>query len=80
VLGAARAPEALDELVRLVDGGRTLLGRRRLLPRSRELVAALAALATGWRDEPRALELLALAAVSNDADVRAATDPEPAAS
>jgi hypothetical protein len=80
VLGAARAPEAFAELVKLVDGGRTLLGKRKLLPRSRELVAAVAALATGWRDEPRALELLALAAVSDDADVRAATDPEAASS
>jgi hypothetical protein len=80
VLGVARAPEALQELVKLVDGGRTLLGKRKLLPRSRELVAAVAALATGWRDEPRALELLALAAVSVDSDVRAATDPEAAAS
>jgi hypothetical protein len=76
LLGIARAPEAFDELVKLVDGGRRLLGRRKLLPRSRELVAAITALATGWRSEPRALELLALAALSNDADVRAATDPE----
>jgi hypothetical protein len=80
VLGAARSPEAFAELVKLVDGGRTLLGKRKLLPRSRELVAAVAALATGWRDEPRALELLALAAVSDDADLRAATDPEAASS
>jgi hypothetical protein len=80
VLGAARTPEAFAELVKLVDGGRTLLGKRKLLPRSRELVAAVAALATGWRDEPRALELLALAAVSDDADLRAATDPEAASS
>jgi hypothetical protein len=77
VLGVTRAPEAFEELVKLVDGGRTLLGKRKLLPRSRELVAAVTALASGWRTEPRALELLALAAVSNDADVRAATDPEP---
>ena len=80
VLGAARTPEAFAELVKLVDGGRTLLGKRKLLPPSRELVAAIVALATGWRDEPRALELLALAAVSDDADVRAATDPESLAS
>ena len=60
--------------------GRTLLGKRKLLPRSRELVAAIAALATGWRAHPRTLELLALAAVSDDADVRAATDPEAAES
>lgn len=76
VLGTARAPEALDTLVALVDGGRTLLGRRKLLPRSRELVAALTALATGWGSDPRARELLALAAVSNDPAIRAATDPE----
>src|SRR5262249_48009854 len=80
VLGAARAPEALAELLRLVDGGRTLLGRRRLLPRSPEPGAAPAAPATGGRGEPRAPQPPALAAVSNDADVRAATDPEPAAS
>jgi len=80
VLGAARTPEAFEELVKLVDGGRTLLGKRKLLPRSRELVAAIAALATGWRAHPRTLELLALAAVSDDADVRAATDPEAAES
>ena len=76
VLGVARAPEAFEELVKLVDGGRTVLGKRRLLPRSRELVAAVAALATGWRAHPRGMELLLLAAVSDDADVRAATDPE----
>jgi hypothetical protein len=80
LLGVARAPEALAALVALVAGGRTLLGKRKLLPRSRELVAAVGALATGWRNEPRALELLALAAISNDAEVRAATDPEAAQS
>ena len=80
LLGVARAPEAFQQLVTLVDGGRTLLGKRKLLPRSRELVAAVTALAMGWRTEPRALELLALAAISNDAEVRAATDPEGAQS
>jgi len=80
LLGVARAPEAFQQLVTLVDGGRTLLGKRKLLPRSRELVAAVTALAMGWRAEPRALELLALAAISKDADVRAATDPEGAQS
>ena len=40
----------------------------------------MAALATGWRNQPRALELLALAAISNDTEVRAATDPESAQS
>ena len=80
LLGMVRVTDAFEELVTLVDGGRTLLGKRKLLPRSRDLIAAVAALATGWRNEPRALELLALAAVSGDADVRAATDPEAAES
>lgn len=80
VLGRARTPEALDMLLALVDGGRSLLGRRKLLPRSRELVAALTALASGWGTDARARELLARAARSNDPAIRAATDPEAAAS
>jgi hypothetical protein len=79
VLGLARTPESFDVLLSLVDGGRTLMGRRKLLPRSREMVAALTALASGWGAEPRAMELLARAAVSDDPVVRAATDPEAAA-
>jgi HEAT repeat protein len=79
VLGLARTPESFDVLLSLVDGGRTILGRRKLLPRSREMVTALTALATGWGTEPRALELLARAAVSDDPAIRAATDPETAA-
>jgi hypothetical protein len=76
VLGTARAPAGLDVLLSLVDGGRTLLGRRKLLPRSREMVAALTALASGWGEDPRARELLARAALSDDPAIRAATDPE----
>jgi hypothetical protein len=79
VLGASAAPEALDALLGLTDGGRTIFGRRKLPPKSRELLAALAALATGWGHEPRATEVLALATLSEDAQVRAATDPEGAA-
>jgi len=79
VLGLARTPESFDVLLSLVDGGRTLLGRRKLLPRSREMVAALTSLASGWGAEPRAMELLARAAVSDDPVIRAATDPETAA-
>jgi hypothetical protein len=76
VLGVSQAPEALDLLLALTDGGRTIFGRRKLLPKSREFLAALTALATGWGREPRATEVLALAALSNDAQIRAATDPE----
>jgi hypothetical protein len=74
-LGRSRAPEALLVLVDLTDGGRTLLGRAKLSPKSPELLAALAALAGGWGTDDRATSVLARAAQSTDADVRAATDP-----
>jgi hypothetical protein len=76
VLGASEASEALDALLQLTDGGRTIFGRRKLPTKSREMLASLTALATGWGHEPRATEVLALAALSEDPQVRAATDPE----
>jgi hypothetical protein len=79
VLGVARSPQALEALLALTDGGRTLFGRRRLLPKAPELLAALTALATGWGREPRATAILARAALSGDPEIRAATDPEGAA-
>ena len=74
-LGRTRAPEALLILVDLTDGGRTLLGRAKLPPKSPELLAALSALAAGWGTDDRATAVLARAAQHEDADVRAATDP-----
>ena len=74
-LGRTRAPEALLVLVDLTDGGRTLLGRAKLPAKSPELLAALQALAAGWGLDDRATAVLARAAQSEDADVRAATDP-----
>ncbi len=76
VLGAAKAPQALDVLLSLADGGRSLFGKRRLLPKSRELLAALTALSSGWGREPRAMAVLARAALSPDPEIRTATDPE----
>jgi hypothetical protein len=78
VLGAAKAPQALDVLLSLADGGRSLFGRQRLLPKSRELLAALTALSSGWGREPRSMAVLARAALSPDPEIRAATDPESA--
>lgn len=77
VLGGAEGPPpaALELLLSLTDGGRTFFGRPKLPPKSPMLIAALSALAAGWGDEPRATAILARAAVSNDADIRAATDP-----
>jgi len=61
----------------LVDGGTNWLGRPRLAARSLELLAALMALAAGWRNDAQAAALLALAAASNDPDVRSAANPTP---
>jgi len=61
----------------LVDGGTNWLGRPRLAARSLELLAALMALAAGWRNDVQAAALLALAAASNDPDVRSAASPTP---
>ncbi|HMA43392.1 MAG TPA: hypothetical protein VKO86_05220 [Gemmatimonadales bacterium] len=79
LLGSSQSPQALETLLALADGGRTLLGKRKLPPKSRELLAALTALASGWGMEPRAMEVLLVAAVSRDPQLRAATDPEKAA-
>jgi hypothetical protein len=76
VLGAARSPQALEVLLTLTNRGRTLFGRAKLLPKSSEFLAALTALATGWGREPRAMAVLARAAMSGDPEIRAATDPE----
>jgi hypothetical protein len=79
VLGVARSPQALEVLLSITDGGRSLFGRSKLPPKSAELLAALTALATGWGRETRAMAVLARAALSSDPEIRAATDPEGAA-
>ena len=78
VLGGSSSGQALDVLLSLTDGGRSLFGKQKLLPKSREFLAALSALATGWGREPRTMAVLARAAMSPDPEVRAATDPEAA--
>lgn len=77
VLGRVRNTAALNALLLLVDGGTNWLGRPKLAARSLELLAALMALAAGWRNDVRAAALLALAAASNDPDVRNAASPAP---
>ncbi len=73
-LGYARAPAALEVLLRLTSGGRTLLGREKLPPKSPELLAALAGLASGWQRDPRARVVLRRASASGDPDIGAAAD------
>jgi HEAT repeat protein len=72
VLGASAEPLALRTLLRLADGGKTLLGRSKLPPASPGLLAALAALASGWAADAEAARVLALARGSGDARLRAA--------
>jgi hypothetical protein len=75
-LGRCRDDRAIGPLVSLADGGRTLLGRQKLAPRSRLMLAAVSALATGWRSDPRAEGLVRLAAESADASIRQAAAAE----
>ena len=74
-LGYTRAPAALETLLQLTAGGRTLFGREKLPAKSPELLVALGALAAGWRRDPRALARLAIAAASPDGEIRDAADP-----
>jgi len=77
VLGRVKNTQALGALLDLVDGGTNWLGRPKLAPRSLELLAALMALAAGWRNDVKASVLLALAAASNDPEIRSAASPTP---
>jgi hypothetical protein len=72
LLGRSNTPAALEALLRVADGGRTLLGRTQLAPRSPELIAALTGLARSWPREPRALEFLRLASKTSDPEIQAA--------
>lgn len=79
-LGRCRDRWGLQPLLTLVDGGRTLLGRPRLAERSPLVIAAVEALAVGWRADTRAATWLALAAESPDPDVRRAAESRPSPS
>lgn len=71
-LGRCRDRRALASLLELTDGGRSLLGRARLAPKSPVMLAALQALAAGWRADARAASVLQLASKAAEADVRRA--------
>jgi len=75
-LGYTRVPAALETLLQITAGGRTLFGREKLAAKSPELLVALAALATGWRHDPRAGARLGLAAASTDGEIRHAAEPQ----
>jgi hypothetical protein len=72
VLAHTHEVEALNALIRAVDGGTTLLGRPKLAAKTPIMLAALQALADGWHDAPEAQIRLRLAARSSDPAVRRA--------
>ena len=72
MLGTIRTPATRDWLVEHALTKQGWFRRRRLLPRSPELVAVLAALARGFRQDPSAQLVLRLASESNDPELRRA--------
>jgi hypothetical protein len=77
-LGSSDSSLAMDTLVDLVQDGKTFLGRVKLAPKSRELVAAMRTLAAHWGDNPRARPVLDEAARSKDLEVSRAAKPKAA--
>jgi hypothetical protein len=71
ILARTRAPEALRLLLVLAVSRRRLFGRR-LAPKSPVLLAALAGLASFWREDPAAMDVLSQAYQHSDPEIRAA--------
>jgi hypothetical protein len=69
LLGRTTVPESLDALLAFADGGKTLLRRPRLAPKSPEMLAALGGLARSWSRDRRAAPLLDLARRSGDEQI-----------
>jgi hypothetical protein len=71
ILARSRAPDALEVLLSHTRHRRSWF-RRRLAPKSPELLAALTGLASYWRDVPQVSKVLGQALQHADAEVRAA--------
>jgi hypothetical protein len=74
VLGASRSALAIDVLLSLATGGKSLFGKAKLGDKSPEVLAAVQTLARVWGADPRAQEVLGQAARSKDPELRAATE------
>lgn len=72
LLGRTSSILALDALLAWVHGGKTLLGKPKLAPKSPEMLAALAALARSWAHDRRAAALIGVALKSDDDQIVAA--------
>jgi hypothetical protein len=71
ILARVRTPQALRVLLAQTQHRRRWFARR-LPPKSPELLAALAGLASYWRDHPTAADVLASARQHSDPEIRAA--------
>ena len=72
-VAGVQSPDVVDWVLRFVMIGRKrFLGGERLAPKSPEMLAALVALGTHWRSDPRAAQTLARALKHTDAEIRGA--------
>jgi hypothetical protein len=71
-LARLRVDSVLDAFLQMSDGGRSILGRLRLPPKTPVLVAVIRALALTWSDDRRAGAVLAAARRSSDPEIRQA--------
>lgn len=71
VVASARAPDTLSWLAGFVAAPLPILRRLRLRPAGPDMLAALGAIAAGWRDDAAAQPVLRLATRSRDPRVRA---------
>ena len=72
VAATARTSETLNWLMSRAAKPSRLFGRLSLLPAAPESIAAVTAIAAGWRNDPAAHHVIQLAAKSRDAQYRAA--------
>jgi hypothetical protein len=77
ILTRVRTPEALQSLLQVISLRRRWWLVKRMAPKSAELLAALAGLATNWRDDPAAAEVLFHARQHHDSQIRAAARSRP---
>ncbi|HVE80255.1 MAG TPA: hypothetical protein VNA89_15420, partial [Gemmatimonadaceae bacterium] len=74
-VATTRTRETREWLLRFVEAPKRLFGGAKLAAKSPEMLAALTALAVHWNADPSVAPVLALAARSDDAEVRAAIFP-----
>jgi hypothetical protein len=74
IVARTRTPEALRLLLELI-GFRRRWFRKRMAPKSPELLAALGGLAAHWTNDPAAAEVLAHARQQPDLDIRSVASP-----